>query len=418
VRRLKTRQAKAREHHEICSEMNERTVTAFLVAAMALVLASGCEGVVREGSPGGAEGWKLGSDLKVIAGSLDSPPELSFHQVAGAARLGGGEIVVLDGGLRSRLTVLTSDGEFLTTIGRNGEGPGEFGWVTSIQAGANDSLFIFDAGQQRLTVFARDGAPRRTSSYRPVAGEQLGSVTHLRGQSWLGRGLDLPLQGPVHEIVRDTIVLGLLDPELDSLELLATLPSAMSTTIPIGDRVGFGAAAFSPRVLHATAGGCIFVSTADTSSIQIYTADGTYLTSFEGPGTPRAVSKEHLDSWVADRLRTVPADQKPEFRRALAGAAHADGLPYYHQMLTDPWGYIWLQEYSPPRGLGDRWYVLTQSGEVAAEVVFPTPFVVFVIDEHGFLGVKQGEFDEALIVELPIVSRPLEGAERRPECQG
>jgi len=353
----------------------------------------------------------------IIAGSLDASPELSFHQITAASRLRDGRVVVVDGGLRSRLTILTSDGEFLATIGRNGEGPGEFGWVTSVQAGANDSLFVFDAGQQRLTVFSPDGSALRTASYRPVGGEMLGSVTHLGGQTWLGRGLDSPLQGPTYQIVQDTIVFGLLDARLEHLELLAELPSLMSTTTPIGGSVGFGVPAFTPIAIHATWGRCIFVSTADTSSIQVYSADGQYLRSFEGPGTLRPVSQEDLETFIQYRLRGTPEDRRQVWGQALRDAAHPENLPYYHQMLTDQWGYLWLQEYSPPIGVGDHWYVLTPSGRVAGDVVLPASIRVFAIDEYGLLGVVKGELDDEMIVVLRMTSRPQEALEGVRECQ-
>jgi 6-bladed beta-propeller protein len=390
---------------------------ASLVVAAVLALSSGCGGTPPEQRSEGADGWELGTQVEVIAGSLDSPPELSFHQVAWATRLQSGEIVVLDGGLRSRLTVLTSDGEFVRTIGRNGEGPGEFGWVTSIQAGADDSLFVFDAGHQRLTVFSTDGSTLRTANYRPVEGERLGSVTHLGGQTWLGRGLDSPLQGPPSQIMQDTIVLGLLDPHLGTFELLAELPSLMSTTMRIGDRLGFGSVAFTPRALHATWGGCIFVATADTSSIRVYSANGKQVASFEGPGTHRAVAEEQLDAYVEYRLRRVPEDQQRIVGQALRDAAHPESLPYYSQMLTDHRGYLWLQQYYPTFDLENHWYVLTPSGRVLADVGLPAGVWVFGIDEYGLLGMRNGDFDEEMIVVLPMISRPLAGPEPSLECQ-
>jgi hypothetical protein len=244
--------------------MNRKKIKAPLTMSAVLALLGACDGIGPEEQPGIAHGWEVGTELQILAGSLDSPSELSFNGVAGVARLGTGEIVVLDGGLESRLTLLTQDGEFIRTIGRPGEGPGEYGWVTSVVAGANDSLFVFDAGQQRLTVFSPDGSAARMASYRPVDGERLRSVTPLGGQSWLGRGLDTPLRGSTDQIRQDTIVLGLLDSNLDEINLLAALPSLMTVTQSIRGRMAWGAVPFTPIALHATWGGCVFVSTADS----------------------------------------------------------------------------------------------------------------------------------------------------------
>jgi len=397
--------------------MIERRSRATIAVVTGLMLMSGCQEPPSDGSTRAGEDWAIGAELEILAGSLDSPPQSSFDHVAGVARSQSGEIVVLDGGMRSRLTVLSSSGEFLRTIGRNGEGPGEFGWVTSVQIGANDSLFVFDAGRQRLLVFSPDGIWVRSAEYRPVEGERLRTVTHLGGKTWLGRGMDTPLPAPLNQIVQDTIILGLLDPTLEHLDLLAALPSLMSTGVNLGGRTGVGAAAFTPIALHATWGSCIFVSTADTSSIQVYSTDGEYLRSFQGPGTRRPVTKQHIEDYVDNRLRGAPKDRQEALRPGFLAAGHAESLPFYFQMLTDRWGYLWLQEYAPPDGLGSHWFVVTPSGRVVTEFVLPESLRVYDIYDDGLLGRTSGEFDEEMIVSLPLIARPEGLAEPLAGCQ-
>lgn len=242
-------------------------------------------------------------------------------------------------------------------------------------------------------------------------------MTHLGGQTWLGRGLDGPRQGPTYQILQDTLVFGLLDAELEHLSLLTELPSLMSTTTPIGGTVGFGAPAFTPIAIYATWGRCIFVSTADTSTVQVYSADGEHLRSFEGPGTFRPVSEEDIEAFVQYRLRGTPDDRREVFGQALRDASHPESLPYYSRMLTDQWGHLWLEEYSPPIGVGDHWYVLAPSGRLVGDVVLPVAMRMFAIDQHGVLGVVKGEFNEEVIVVLPLTSGPQKAVEPSPECE-
>jgi hypothetical protein len=117
------------------------------------------------------------------------------------------------------------------------------------------------------------------------------------------------------------------------------------------------------------------------------------------------------------RLRGVSSDQEPLVRRSLRDAARPEHLPYYHQMIADQWGHLWLQEYAPPFGAGDRWYVLTQSGRHVGDVVMPMNIRAFAIDKHGVLGVTFGDLDEEIVVALPLISRPPEASDILPQCQ-
>ena len=61
--------------------------------------------------------------------------------------VGGGELVVYDG-----------RGQFLRTIGRPGQGPGEFGRFLQVLVGPGDTLYVADASQRRLQVPTAGGA--------------------------------------------------------------------------------------------------------------------------------------------------------------------------------------------------------------------------------------------------------------------
>lgn len=62
-----------------------------------------------------------------------------------------GNIYVAD---RSAIRLFGPDGRLLRTIGRLGSGPGEFDWVATVGLLPGDSLYAFDMGHGRLTVFA------------------------------------------------------------------------------------------------------------------------------------------------------------------------------------------------------------------------------------------------------------------------
>jgi len=54
------------------------------------------------------------------------------------------------------IKVFTSDGEFLTLLGRKGDGPGESMWAATTAVGVGDSVFVTDRTLMRCNVFGPD----------------------------------------------------------------------------------------------------------------------------------------------------------------------------------------------------------------------------------------------------------------------
>ena len=370
-----------------------------------------------EASGSSTTAWQVAAEPAVAIGT-----EVPLHRVFSAVRGSGGEFVVGEGWWSdSRLLAFSPEGEHLGILARPGQGPGELQWLHSLQLGPNDSLIAFDAGLQRLTVFGPDREELRTQSFRPrigvADGGQLAVVRRLSDSAWVGIELETPIWGEPPEILRDTVAVLLLDAELEPVERLGGVPGAMSTTYLRQDgRRVLTSPAFSPFVRSATWGRCVLLSAQDDPSVSIYSADGDLVHRFDGPGSPRAVAQEHLDTRLEADLREAPPEHESDVRHMHRVLPRLTHLPYYHQMIVDDWGHVWLQEYEPPRGLGSRWFVVSQSGEPLARVVMPKPITVYSIGDGGVLGLTRGDLDEELVELLPLRRRPADVAGPLPAC--
>lgn len=80
-----------------------------------------------------------------------------LHRVGGAVVLGNGNIVVSDSGNR-RLLVLDPTGKVSATLGRQGDGPGEFQSIGAISV-IGDTVVAFDGSLHRGTVWVPGGEP-------------------------------------------------------------------------------------------------------------------------------------------------------------------------------------------------------------------------------------------------------------------
>jgi hypothetical protein len=159
------------------------------------------------------------------------------------------------------------------------------------------------------------------------------------------------------------------------------------------------------------------MSSAETPRIVVYASDGSRVAEFDGPGTLRPVSPQHLDARLEWLVKRANEGHEEATRRIHENAVHTDHLPYYHALVVDPWGHLWLQEYEPPWGPGPRWYVLSQAGQHLADIVMPKELTVHAISEDDILAGTVGEYDEERIEVLPWITKPSRAASPLPQCE-
>jgi len=66
------------------------------------------------------------------------------------------------------IKVFDKFGNYITTIGRHGQGPGEFGRITNIQITAENELMVHDRSTRRLSFFSLDGEFLRTEQLKEI----------------------------------------------------------------------------------------------------------------------------------------------------------------------------------------------------------------------------------------------------------
>lgn len=92
------------------------------------------------------------------------------------------------------LHLFDKDGDFVRSVGRAGDGPGEYRRIWGLDV-ASDSLFVFDGGLRRLTVLDGD--------YEVVASEDFPPIMLFRNGFWRFADGDIVLNGMVQ--TRDRI---------------------------------------------------------------------------------------------------------------------------------------------------------------------------------------------------------------------
>lgn len=111
-------------------------------------------------------------------GDVDTADEnLAFYMPADIALDAVGNMYIVDSG-NHRIQKFAPDGTYLATLGRQGEGPGEFTYPQTVDITETGDVFVPDPQGNRIQVLTPEGRDRTTIK---VPGENLGAVRRLGG---------------------------------------------------------------------------------------------------------------------------------------------------------------------------------------------------------------------------------------------
>jgi hypothetical protein len=118
-------------------------------------------------------------------GDVDTEDEnVAFNYPSDVAVDGTGNIYILDSG-NARVQKFGPDGKYLATIGRKGQGPGEFVMPGNIAFDKDGNLVVSDSNQSRIHVIIGGGADVKSIV---VKDERVYGVRPLRSGNYAGRG--------------------------------------------------------------------------------------------------------------------------------------------------------------------------------------------------------------------------------------
>jgi hypothetical protein len=90
-------------------------------------------------------------------GDVDTEDEnLAFNSPSDIAMDSAGNIYILDSG-NQRIQEFSPEGKYLATIGRKGQGPGEFTFPSSLDIDSKGYLYVLDSNQRKLQILTPEG---------------------------------------------------------------------------------------------------------------------------------------------------------------------------------------------------------------------------------------------------------------------
>jgi len=342
-----------------------------------------------------AAAWTVGAEPLTVYGSAEGVADGGFVHVAGVARGPAGMIAVADGQLLS-ISLFGADGNLVATMGRRGEGPGEFSSIGSLVSDPEGRLFAFDDGHQRMSEwtfegdFVRDVRLTRQGTDRSIA--QVGRFGDGR---WFAREFERVIAARVNSVAQDTVgFFELVDGVVG--EVLTRVPGGITTQIDLGGQSAGRGVLLSPRSLGVAWGRCLLAGTSDTPVLRVVDSTGGEVGEVSLMVEVEPGREEHRSEWVTAMLAMVGDMAGPEERMMLETLAEAtpmaERVPFAGGLLVDDLGYIWAQRYELPEGgAGTEWRVFTETGGSVGTVVLPERFHAVAIAADTILGVFTDE---------------------------
>ncbi|HEX8392659.1 MAG TPA: hypothetical protein VF665_09925 [Longimicrobium sp.] len=375
--------------------MTRRTPNLAPVAALALLAAAWACGP-RE---------KTTDEPAAVAGlqeEMRTPPSVEFGAINAMTVDSRGRIFVGDG---AQIVVLRPDGSVQARMGREGFGPGEFKWINTLAVLPRDSLYVYDSGLRRVTVYAAGGErPAYTTTLpgpeavTPVTAKPAGGGIVAAYQTALG---DVPGR---EQGGRLPVILRLLNTDAsirsDSLVLLRE-PQALR--IYNGEGRGHLFYPFARRSLFAVSpAGTVYEAWTDSLRFTAHALDGRTRWTVSEPFKPRPVTRHEMDS-VVNALTGAPFSAQT-VRRALR-ATGTQTWPALRSFLVDDRERLWVS-LTPAREQRDvEWRVLTRRGR-AGTLRLPESVQLLAVRGERAYAIAHDEDDVQSVVVYRIQPGP------------
>jgi hypothetical protein len=293
----------------------------------------------------------------------------------------------------------------MSSVGRDGEGPGEFRSPWRVSELPGDSLLVIDL-YRHISVFdpghefVRRFLPERLDTipmgegFEPVDRFADGSLlfrSHIRGGDPVIENGVRRNQINMVRIGTDGRIISIMGPYHDQ-----------SAQTESGSRYLFG-----PWAKEAAGDSTIWYGPGDRFEMREIAMDGRTLrlVRLDRPRSP--ITAEFVDGFVAsmiEQARDAQPGREQMIARLYADAAYPSEFPAHFEIMTDDVGNLWVQDYRPfQQRLSRTWSVFDPEGRFLGDVEMPAGFGVHHIGDDFVLGRWTDELEVEYILMYGIV---------------
>jgi hypothetical protein len=313
-----------------------------------------------------------------------------------------------DGGIavvksRPQVCIFSSQGKLLRTVGREGQGPGEYMLLRAGGVAAGDTIVVMEAMTNKVSVHSPDGSYITSSTIAPPArpnpGLQVGFVLSdgvLAGYTDLttvAQPSPKPVSASLDLIPFDRSGKAMGRPVRVSYGDFVWIPIPKENGSVSAQRLPFGRdVAVSPFEKGFIAG--------DENAFELSQFDrkGSLIASHRWEGRRRPVESEDIDALKADTLEITPPREHDWLNKLFRSMEWPKLFPAYRGVAGDPGGRIWVGSYLTPRDSVSHWTILDPKLGKMWEVRLPERLQLLAVsrthacarsvDENGSMAIK------------------------------
>lgn len=341
----------------------------------------------RDAQPPDIAAWQVDSVPLLRIGREDGPESYRFDGVYDIIRLSDSTIVVVDGSPSIRF--FDTRGQFLHSVGRRGDGPGEYHVISMMRRIKGDSLLVWDFPARRVTVLGPDGQFERSERGPVTEGFFFGFDVFSDG-TLLGM-YDPPPDGarPASGILETTSAMVRFSPSSGIMDTLAQI-TTKSSYVSGGEHFSITSMPYHAEALGAATGRAAYLGNSARYEIGYYSRDGRLIRVTRLDRLPIRFESSTRDRYIARQLARARTDAARErVTSVYAEMPFPDAFPAFDALAVDADSNLWVRTYSASDSVPSQWTVFDPEGRLLAEATTPARFTVFEIGRGDLLGVQE-----------------------------
>ncbi|MFG1691431.1 6-bladed beta-propeller [Gemmatimonadota bacterium] len=338
--------------------------------------------------------WRLDETPLLDLTETGDGPEYEFHRVFSGIRVDDGRILVANSG-SNELKVYSADGDFLVALGREGEGPGEFKQLDWVARYRGDSIFVYDYGLGRWSIFSPDGQFARSARVTTPGGQRVEIAQPFSNGAVMG----MRLMPPSNLIGRDLVgmwqgetSLMRFSAEGEYLTSIASIPGPelwLPPRPPDQTYFNYLPALFGYWPYMATSGDLVFTGTDHGFEVAAFSETGNLRRLVRIPGPERSLTGNDVERF----LERVREEHFPGMAVGLSRMDRPETHPWFSKIMVDAAGNLWISEYVQLVFDPERWTVFDSHGNLLGDVVVPRRFMILDIGLDFMLGRRLDDLD-------------------------
>jgi hypothetical protein len=304
-----------------------------------------------------------------------------------AVRFEDGTLAISNTGT-NEIRLFDSSGGYLRTLGRQGDGPGEFRWLSTILIASSDSILAFDRALQRVTVYSRRGdllgtigAPfGRAASIGRLADGSLVPTQFLSTMVRRPRGVQ-----------QDTaaIIVHHLDGRQDTLTSAIVLE-----WFSHGDDGPPSPLAFGRTTYVATAKDAVVVAPSDRLELQWYAVPPGGLNMIARVRSqPSPLSETQWKRARDEQLANRAPSDSPRLEARWADVPKPAFLPAIQGLILDTGGNAWVREFRVGTAEQSLWWVFSPNAAPLARVTVPAGVTILHASSQFVVGRQEDDIN-------------------------